>query len=101
MAGLPAPGAPEGQGLCLTAVQPSPHDGLATPSTPPKPPIGLLRGQSCCLSEAWASPGLLRVGSCRARYLGGFHGALEGPLARTLDPGDGDHPSLSRGSADG
>lgn len=33
VAGLPLLlGAPEGQGTCLSAVQPSPHDGLTAPS---------------------------------------------------------------------
>ena len=57
-----APGAPEGQGLSLTAVQPSPHDGLAAPAP--------LRGRRCCLSEVWESPDFLRMGMCRAHHLG-------------------------------
>ena len=56
---------------------------------PPAPlhlPRALLRGRRCCLSEAWASPGLLRVEACRAPRLGCLHGASGGPLVRELRP---------------
>ena len=56
---------------------------------PPAPlhlPRALLRGRRCCLSEAWASPGLLRVEACRAPRLGCLHGASGGPLVRDLRP---------------
>ena len=72
----PASGAPEGQGLCLTAVQPSPHDGLAAPAP--------LRGQRCCLREAWVSPDFLPAGMCRAHHLGGFAWGLGKPPGRDL-----------------
>ena len=78
VAGLPAPGAPEGQGLCLTAVQPSPHDGLATPAP--------LRGRRCCLREAWVSPDFLSAGMCRAHHLGGFAWGLGELPGRDLRP---------------
>ena len=78
MAGLPAPGAPEGQGLCLTAVQPSPHDGLAAPAP--------LRGRRCCLREAWVSPDFLSAGMCRAHHLGGFAWGLGELPGRDLRP---------------
>ena len=62
MADLPCPCAPEGQGLSLPAVQPRPHDGLAStsPHTNLRAP---LKGRRCCPSEAWASPRLLKEGA--------------------------------------
>lgn len=115
MADLPcsAPGVPEGQGFSLIAVQPNPHDGLAAPSPPTTSKSTAQRSE--VLAETSASLGLLRVGTCRVHHLGDLHGALRGPLARTSDPGpqtldlrtwtsdpgDGNLPSLSRGSADG
>lgn len=55
MAGLPCSWAPEGQGLCLSAVQPSPHDGLTAPAPSAR-----------VLPEGLGVPDFLREGMCKA-----------------------------------
>ena len=59
------------------------------PPDPLQHPRALLRGQRCCLSEDWASPGLLREGGCRVRHLGVCMGPWRDPWLgpQTLEMG--------------